>query len=327
MFAHMPIIRDIIYGAVSRGVDFQAICKQAGIDPFELNDSEKRLDFESSIRVWEQAVKLTGDKMLGLHLGESANPTILGLIGHLMQSSETLQESFFKVCQFGSVATDMFKYGVSRKNSNYILSFKPADLWLQESPESARQAVEQAMAGTIHVFYLLAGIRIMPTRASFSYRRAGPMQEYERVFNCAIEFNAGENHLIFECHNLDKPVLSYDRSVFQLLDGMLQEKKDAIKKNEKIHDLLQRTILSEFKGQVPSIEIMASHLNLTARTLQRKLKKEKNSYRELTNSIKKKLARQWLNKTETKISQVSALLGYSEPSAFRRAFKKWNAKP
>jgi len=323
MFAHMPIIRDIVYGAAAQGASIKELCSKAGIETSDLNDSEKKLDFITAYQVWEHAVKLTKDKLLGLHLGEMANPTILGLVGHLMQSSPTLKVAFENVSTFGQIATDMFTYSIRKEGEVYILSYKPASLWIKQSPDSARQATEQAMAGTIHVFYLLAGEKIIPSSVTFQYRRPASIIEYERIFNSLLKFNSTSNELVFEVAQLEKRVLSYDKSLYKVFNTILQSKKADNSKRLTLKAELSKVILDHFAGQPPPIEVMASHLNLGVRSLQRKLESEKISYRQLSSDLKQNLARQLLSNAELKVGYISTILGYSEPSAFRRAFKSW----
>ncbi|CAN5335896.1 AraC family transcriptional regulator [soil metagenome] len=327
MFAHMPIIRDIFWGAVSRGADMAELCKKTGIDMSQLNDSEKKLDFLPAYQVWEHAVRLSGDKMLGLHLGEFTNPSILGLVGHLMQSSPDLKAAFENVCRYGEIATDMFRYSIRKKDDHYIIQFEPATVWIRQSPDSARQAVEQAMAGTLNVFYLLSGDEIYPVQSTFHYKRSMPLAEYERVFRSQLLFNSEANQLIFEYHQLEKTVLSYDRSLYKIFDKMLSE-KGTPRLNERFSLRLKHVVLSEFSGQVPSIGVLAAHLGLTTRSLQRKLEAESTTFRKVTANIKKDLAGQFLSNQEMKVGYVAKVLGYSEASAFRRAFKSWtNSSP
>ncbi|MEJ0057737.1 MAG: AraC family transcriptional regulator ligand-binding domain-containing protein [Bacteroidota bacterium] len=305
------------------GASIDELCRLAAIHVADLNDSNKRLQFVPAYQVWEQAVKLTGDKLLGLHLGESTNPTILGLVGHLMQSSPDLKEAFRNVTRYSKTATDMFQYSIHKDQDEIILRFEPATVWVKQSPDSARQAVEQAMAGTLNVFYLLSGSKISPLRTTFRHRRPGPIGEYERVFRSALQFNAGANQLIFAERQLERKIMSYDLSLYESFERMLDEKSNRQAASESFTRKLTNVVLTVFKGQVPSIQVLASHAGLTTRTLQRKLESEGSTFRKMTGEIKAELARQMLSRPGSKVDYVANVLGYSEASAFRRAFKSW----
>lgn len=323
MFAHMPIIRDIVYGAVRHGAPLEELCLKANIPLFDLNDSEKNIDFERAYRVWEWAIKMTHDSFLGLHIGEKTNPSILGLVGHLMQSCDTLFHAFEKVCQHNLTVTDMFRYKMKVSGNRVALQFEPTDLWVKVSPSSARHAVDQSMAGTLHVFQLLCGERIQPEKATLVIRRPLSTKEYERVLRCAIQFQASENALIFQRSDLDKSIISYDQSLLSLFDELIEERKRKSKPTfaNEVKNILTR----EFKGQAPALEILASRFHMTPRTLQRRLKENGLNYRDLGKQVKKDVAMRLLASQDHKVGEVAMILGYSEPSAFQRAFKTWSS--
>lgn len=181
--------------------------------------------------------------------------------------------------------------------------------------------MEQSMAGTLHVFSLLAGKRVRTVQTIFNHKRGGDLAEYHRVFGTPVQFNGIGNHLVFKKEDLLTPILSHDKSLFAFFDKILREKK--VTTHQSLSEQIKHLMRTEFQGHNPSIETVASRLNMTTRTLQRKLMAEGVSYRALVAEVHKKLAMQ-LFKLNSSASQISNLLGYSDPSAFRRAFKKWN---
>lgn len=323
MYAHMPIIRDIRYGAANRGASLIKLCEELSISTDELNDSDKFLDFERSYKAWEKAVEFTDDPLLGLHLGETSNPSILGLIGHLMQSSPNLEKAFQNVCEYSKLATDMFQYSIQERKSHYELSYEASATWVAISPLTAQQAVEQAMSGTLNVFKLLSGRRIFPLVTRFSFSKPKSIKEHERIFQSPQEFSAHQNQLVFKIIDLQESVISYDRSLYSLFDQLLQDKAEALHHQLTFADEVRKLITKEFKGQVPSVEIAASRLNMTSRSFQRRLQAEGKSYRNISTQLRKEFALQLLNTSQAKMEEIADVLGYSEASAFRRAFKSW----
>ncbi len=323
MYAHMPIIRDILYGAANRGASLVRLCDELTISSSELNDSDSYLDFERSYQAWEKAVKMTGDEWLGLHLGETSNPSILGLIGHLMQSSPTLETAYHHVCEYSKLATNMFFYSITRKGNQRILSYEPASTWMMVSPKSAHQAVQQAMAGTLHVFKLLSAQAMVPVSAQFTFPKPKVTKEFERIFQSPLKFNADQNQLIFDRQTLQTPVITYDKSLYALFDQLLKDKVEALVQHKNFSDRVIKLITTEFKGQIPSMEVAASRMNMTPRSFQRKLQAEQKSYRTIAAALRQELALQLLKRTDSKMEEIADVLGYSEVRAFRRAFKTW----
>jgi AraC-like DNA-binding protein len=288
----MPIIRDIVYGAAARGVPLHEICRKLKIDVADLDNSEKRADFRTACLAWEYAVKMTGDRQLGIHIGESTSPSIMGLVGYLMQNSKDLLEAFRQVNRYGRIATNMFSYGIIERKHEVTLQYTPVEIWRRLYPNGARQAVDQAMAGTLNVFYLLSGRKIQPKVST-------------------------KNELVFTREQLQIPVLRYDRSLFRIFEEIARKKGQPRDFSAQIREIM----LSEFRGQTPTIEILASKLSMTVRSLQRRLEAENTSFRQISLQITKELGKKLLESGEYKVSDIARLLGYSSPRAFRRAFK------
>jgi AraC-like DNA-binding protein len=322
MFAHMPIIRDIIYGAVHRGAQLAELCQLLQISTDDLSDSEIKVDFTRASNAWEHSVRLTKDNLLGLHVGETTTTSVLGMVGNLMQSSADLLSAFEKVTQYSTLASDMFHYRIKSATDEVALIYEPEAIWVKTAPQCARHATEQAMAGTLQVFYLLAGKKLKPSRTYFRHKRGGDLGEYQRIFDSPVQFSSSENQLVFPKTTLLTRVISHDRSLSAVFENMLREKK--FKKNELVHEQIRRVLLTDFQGQIPSLEIIAAQLHMTPRTVQRRLSDEGISFRALVADIQKELASRFMNMKGSNVSQVAGFLGYSDPSAFRRAYKKWN---
>ncbi|HNR73831.1 MAG TPA: AraC family transcriptional regulator [Cyclobacteriaceae bacterium] len=321
MFAHMPIIQGILYGSVQRGAQLSDLCDCIGISVNDLGDSEFKVPFEQACLTWECCAHQTKDNLLGLHLGETSTMSVLGLVGNLMQSCPDLLSAFETMTHYIDLATDMIHFGIKQNAREVTLSYKPQTLWLKTKSISIRHSMEQSMAGTLHVFSLLAGKRVRPVQTIFNHKRGGDLAEYHRVFGTPVQFNGIGNHLVFKKEDLLTPILSHDKSLFAFFDKILREKK--VTTHQSLSEQIKHLVRTEFQGHIPSIETVASRLNMTTRTLQRKLTAEGVSYRALVAEVHKKLAAQ-LFKLNSSASQISNLLGYSDPSAFRRAFKKWN---
>jgi AraC-like DNA-binding protein len=327
MFAHMPIIRDILYGAAQRGANLTDMCRELGITVADLSRSDKSVEFEQAYKTWVVALAATGDSTLGLQLGTTTTPSILGIVGHLMQSSATLSDAFRQVCEYSAAATDMFRYSMVEKGDQTILTFSPARAWTRVSPATARQAVDQAMAGCLNVFFLLSGQHIQPLVTTFAFQRPVQPEPYTRVFGPAIQFDARSHALTFARNELQLPRYQYDRSLFATFEALAKKQLRSRLAKTSFRDQVLNCMRFEFAAQVPSLEIMAAHMNLSTRTFQRKLADEKLSYRDMADQASKEIALSLIS-GNTSLADVARLMGYSEASALRRAVKRWtNSTP
>lgn len=323
MFAHLPIIREILFGAAQQGASLPLLCRELNIPMSDLSRSDLTVDFHKACKTWEVALKATGNPTLGLHLGTATTPSILGIVGHLMQNCRNLHEAFKQVCAFSALATDMFQYSMADQDEKTVLTFTPVAAWTQMSPQTARHAVDQAMSGCMNVFFLLSGKRLQPLRAAFTYRAPAQRERYTQLFGDQVRFSAPSNSLTFRKSDLLHPLQHYDQSLLATFQSLAKKQLRTRLKRTKFSDEVAKCIQFEFAAQMPSLEVLASHMNLSARTFQRKLSKEGLNYRQLSDKISRDIAVSLLSSGKAKVSDVARLMGYSEPSAFRRAFKRW----
>jgi AraC-like DNA-binding protein len=323
MYAQMSILRDIIYSANAHGADLKKIFADLGVEPAELNDSEKKVPYIEAARLWDVVTMHMKDPLAALHLGEEFSPTILAMIGYLMQSCKNVYESFQAAIKFMDLVTNMSKISLEEHDGNVLISAECAPVWQHQFPDSARQSVEYALSGIIKLSKTLTGKKIIPIQTEFVYPSRS-VHEYERVFRTAIHFNGEKNALTFRKSDLLTPIISYDKSLFEFFNTTLQQKLNSLTGDVRFSVKVKQVLINDFKGQTVSIEIAASKLHLTPRSLQRKLKAEETSYREIVSGLKKELAASIMGQTNFRVGEVAELLGYSDSSSFRKAYKKWS---
>jgi AraC-like DNA-binding protein len=325
MFAHMPIIREIIYGAVRRGVRLKGLLESSGLNQSQLQNSELHVPFVQAQNVWKYAVNLSEDPLLGLHIGEDTTPSIVGLTGYLMQTSPDLKTAFQQVCSFNQLFTDMFFYQLKESKAEIVLEYKPAARWSTLYPATAMQAVDQALSGTLNVFELLSGKTIKPIKVEITARSRKHLTEYERVLEAPVILNANTNRLFFKKDQLAQPVLSYDKKLFSVFNDLLTQQR-RVEKSNPLSQEINRLLREVYQFKAPTLAAIAVQLNTVPRTLQRKLVQEGTSYSKLVSEMRHELSKEILKISGSKIKTIAEMLGYSEPSAFRRAFKTWTKK-
>ncbi|MEJ1240493.1 AraC family transcriptional regulator ligand-binding domain-containing protein [Chryseolinea sp. T2] len=323
MQAQISILRDIIYGASAYGGDIHRMCAALDIDPHDLHDSERFVPFKPAAEVWDVALAETGEQFLGLYLGEKMSPAILGMIGYLMQSSQTLLEAVLSLARFNDLHSTMMKYEVVESGDRVEITYHPAEIWIQQYPESVRQSLELAMSGLVTLFRLISSRPIYPLRVELSFE-ARSRTEYERIFRAEIQFNSKRNATTFRKSDLLSPVVSHDKSLYVRFSDILEKKLQSINAQETLTDKIGHAILLDFKGNSPSVEVMAAHMNMTPRTIQRKLKDEETTYRAIAARFKRELATVVMENNKFGITEVARMLGYSDSSALRKAMRKWS---
>ncbi len=119
------------------------------------------------------------------------------------------------------------------------------------------------------------------------------------------------------------PIVSYDKSLFSFFNLLLLEKQKTLATQKSFRDEIKEVLLSQFGGQIPPIEVVAAHMNMSLRTFQRRLAGEKISFRQVTNEVRKELALSLMSNPYSKKGDIAQLLGYTDLSSFQRAYKGW----
>jgi AraC-like DNA-binding protein len=319
------VIRTIFQTATSFGAAFDTLCQMSGINPEEIGDSENMVEWEKAALIWVPLLKLSGDPLIGLHIGMGVDKLLHGMVGFLIQSCKDVDQALQMLCRYGHMTSPMVEYSYT-VNDVAILEIAQNKMWLMKHPEPARHANDFLFAAIINTFHTLSGKHIAPLRIELAYEMR-EISEYRKFFGCEVLFNKDANRIVVSKDAISTPILTSDQSMFQLFNSIVADKLALLESNSTVTNLKQ-VLFMQFKGRIPTIEEAASAMNTTPRNLQRKLQQEQTTFRDIAGQIRKEIAFQLMQNPAIKISEVSDILGYSDLTAFRKAFKSWtNSTP
>lgn len=319
------VIRTIFQTAGSFGAAFDILCQMSGISSEEISDSENMVEWEKAALIWVPLLKLSGDPLIGLHVGMGTDKLLHGMVGFLIQSCKDIDQSIRMLCRYGHMSSPMVEYRYT-VNDVAILEITQNKMWLMKYPEPARHANDFLFAALVNTCCALSGKRIIPLRIELACQMR-EISEYRRFFGCEVLFNKDANRIILSRETIATPLLTSDQSMFQLFNSIMADKQALLASNSTVKNLKQ-VLFMQFKGRIPTIEEAAAALNMTPRHLQRRLQVEQATFRDIAGDVRKEIAFQLMQNSTIKISEVSDILGYSDLTAFRKAFKSWtNATP
>ncbi|MCF0052429.1 AraC family transcriptional regulator [Dyadobacter sp. LJ53] len=318
----LSIIRDMIYEAVAHGVKLDELCRRTGVKAADLNDTDRLVDWEFAPHLWDDIVELTGDELIGLHMGRRMRPTAYGMIGFLLQTCKDVKEVLHSISQYNETFSSIYTYTLELQPDRAVLYMEPDALWAAKYPTSARQASDIGKSSAVYILRTLTGKKLTPVHAFFSHGRMHA-DGYRKVLECELTFNAPRDGLVFRRSDMDLAVLGHDVSLFTLFESLLLEKQKQLSAGKSFSEVIRTSILSSFKGQIPPIDIIAAHLKMHTRTFQRRLSAEKMSYRSVCNDLRRELALAIIAQSDKSINEIAELLGYADHTSFRRAFKSW----
>ena len=165
---------------------------------------------------------------------------------------------------------------------------------------------------------------LQPTRINFVCAAPLSTQEYQQFVQCPIAFDQPQLELHFPVDYLRLSVTNSDPALKQLLEQQAQTLLSVLPQQVDFFDRLQQAMVKSVQGGEPTLETVARSLAMSRRTLHRRLQERGLVFKELLKAIRYQLARQYLAERHLTLAEIALLLGYSEQSAFSRAFRHWS---
>jgi AraC-like DNA-binding protein len=169
----------------------------------------------------------------------------------------------------------------------------------------------------------LIGRRIPILRTEFSYAEPPHSAEYRLMYSADLSFDRPHTVIAFEANYLDLPVVQNERSLKEFLRTAPESILVKYKNGSSLAARVRRRLRQFLPGEVPDFEVLAVELNMTPATMRRRLHDEGQSYQSIKDQLRRDLAISYLSHSTRSVTDIALELGFSERSAFHRAFRKW----
>lgn len=319
-------VLNMIRFAALQGADKRALLALTSYTEAQLYDEDMRLESPAYNAVVEQAVAQTGDAFFGLHGGESLNLSAAGIISQITQTSRTVYEALHYCCEFANLGCRALPLELHEDKNYYRLSVTPDPAWARESPIAVQHTVDGLLAFTIREFNALTVNRYYPVAIHLTIKKPVDTSEYERIFKCPIKYGQPEIAILLDKAHVNQDVVTANYDLLRVLVGYAEQKMAAIAQSQDLTAQVEQTIIGMADPEFPTIEQVARNLNMSVRSLQRKLGSEQRSFKSILEDLRKDFAQQYLQREELSIADIAWMLNYAESSAFIRSFKRWTGQ-
>ncbi|SDX71841.1 AraC family transcriptional regulator [Marinobacter mobilis] len=311
-------VQAALCGAESAGLDTARLLRLAGISPDLLKIEKSRVSSGQYSRLMQVIWTEMGDEFGGMGPRRCRTGTFATMCD-LVIDCATLEAVYERAFQFSRL-------------------FEPTVcMRLETSGEQAR--LIELIEGEINdpMFFLresilviwhrlgswLIGQPVELTSAAFNYSEPEHGDEYRHIFHCPLSFGASETCLSFDKRFLSAPVIRDKSEMRQFLKtspaDLLSRPDESNTYSGRIRALIGR----DFSKPLPDFERIATELHTSPQTLRRRLKQENTSFQEIKDLLRRDLAIYFLGRPELPINDIAHRVGFTEPSTFHRAFKKW----
>ncbi|QYY80476.1 AraC family transcriptional regulator [Pseudomonas germanica] len=300
------------------GVNCVELFRRLGMSYLALSDPDARFAQDDMTRLWQLAVETSGNPAIGLNMAKVVRPSSLHVVGYALMSSCNLQEGISSLVRYQRIIGEGADFSFHPKLDGYELTLAIHG----DRLPSAKESAEGALAYFLAFCNWLACRPLKPRLISFRGAPPRSLEPYRETFNGPLQFNAEHYAVLFDRIDMDTPLPMANDALAHLHERFASDYMARFSEGQVTHQVRQILCRSLPQGE-PKREEVAQALLLSERTLQRRLKEEGTSFHRVLDDTRRELASQYLIQPKLPLQEISYLLGFSAPSNFFRAFRRW----
>lgn len=308
--------------AEGRGVDTSGLLREVGLTSDDLVGPEARVTEEANNAVWAAIVERSRDPHFGLHFAENMTLDVLDVVGHLVARSRTFGEGLERVVAYSRILHDAGRVEVERHHDRIIV-FPGCRGLLDAAPA---QVAEFSAASVLVMGRQATGKRLVANAVRFRHAKPRSIAEHIRVFGVAPTFDQPETEVELDVAAWDLPTIDSQPGLLTYLDAYARDVLAQLPSDDDVVSRVERTIAATLSRGAPDIDAVARQLGVGRRTLQRRLAEAETSFQVLVDAVRRRYAERYLAGGRLAIGEIAFLVGFSEPSNFHRAFRRWTGQ-
>ncbi len=324
--------RSLLAMVAERGFDPLRIVEAVGLDFNPLDERStayrERISLMTYGALYRHVLTVLQDQTFGMSTGRGVSSGAFRMLCYCILHCENLGRALRRASQFLQIfLTDTMDLQLQRENDLAVLVVRAA-----VRPEQHGQvgAGEIYSLSIWHRFFgWLIGRPIELTEVRFRGLKPTNTRKYENFFGCPLVFGQECDALVFPAHYLSCKLVHTESSLKEFLRTAPYQLMTLTPEFDegRLLNQVRRMIGHDYSQGFPSFEQIAKSLNMSAPTLRRRLKREGTTYQQLKDELREEAAINYLTRPDLSINDVAALMGFTDPSAFHRSFKKWTGLP
>lgn len=331
----IDLVRGIKARLATCGFDMDALSRQVGLDESDCIADDALTLSDKLSHLWEVVTQASGDPLLGLKVALPQPLDKSGLMGHIMRASPDVKTAIENLVRYTPLVSPTVHSTLERVGDRTRVSL--------HLPGSQRKVPQQhydfvwcLVLRTLQSAAARADLK--PVLVTFAFPKPDQERAYTEAFGCPVKFGMPDNAMEFADADLVTPIqtanpMAADWALRMLADlaqsqrnwtlRMLAKLEQTQRPNASFSAKVQCLLASMLAKGEPQREQVAKHLMVSERTLQRRLAEEGTNFTKLVDDTRREMAQQYLSKGELSLKKLSFQLGFSDPSAFCRACKRW----
>jgi AraC-like DNA-binding protein len=314
------LARGLMELAMSKGASQKELAHRSGIDLADLADQDNRIPFAKYVALMRAGKELANDPALALHYGATNDLSQISIVGLIGYASETMMDAYTQLNRYGRLVIEF-----DGPQKRFRLESDHAGVWVVDNranpndfPELTESTFARMICGPRQFGVTQLAKAVHVTHAAPAYR-----DEVERIFGAPVTYAAKRNAVLMDEKWMTHRIQLQPRYVF----GILSEHADALLKSlessKTVRGRVESLLMPILHTGDVSMDAVAAKMGLSRQTLFRKLKGEATTFEKLLDELRQRMALDYLSARKVSVNETAYLVGFSDPAAFSRAFKRW----
>jgi len=291
----------------------KSLFDEAGVSFQSLMYFNTRYPQDGVTKLWELVEQRTKNEEIGFLIGKQINVAGFPVLGFSLISAVDLRDGFDRFLRYQRVIGESANINLTVKGEEAHLSFN----FFGDDEPISKHTNDMAIAATVSMIRLLAGDDWQPKEVHFARSKPKKEDDFVAFFKCPISFERNLNSIIIAATDF-APGQNKESHFDTVL--LAAESKDS---QQPVSDLVTMYLQQHIQNHTLNRNQVAEALNMSPRSLQRKLTTEVTSYQTLIDQVREEKSREYLSVQNLSITEIAFLCGFSDPTTFNRAFKRW----
>jgi AraC-like DNA-binding protein len=298
----------------------ERVLAAAGLSTDDLADPDRMIPSERVLVLFDAAADELGDDAFGLHIGETYDFAAIGAVSYAVLNAPSVGTALANFERYGRTHWEGGRLALEVAGRTARLAHDVG----APGRDRARHYAEGAAVVGVNLLRRLIGTAWAPRQVLFAHARPARTSEHTRILGVPIRFDASVSVAVeFDAADLDHPVPNADRRLLPIVQRHLDERLASASDDGDWLTTVRESIALQVCDGPPSIETVADRLELGVRTLQRRLGERGIVFKRMVDDVRRDLALRYLADEKHDLTEIAFLVGYSELSAFDRAFRRW----
>ena len=309
----------LIEAMANAGATPDRVLRAVELDRAVLSNPEGFIPCSTFARLLEEAARATGDSCFGLHFGERFNLKNIGPLTYVVLNSPTIAVADEHVARYLKLYNQAAKVFFTVDERHAYLQYVLQDLDI----DVPRQENEYSMAIRLNTIRMMVGSQWAPLEVRFAHESPKQISEHLRIFGAPVLFGYSTNTFVVDRAFLERQIPAADERLYEIMTKYLERILEEMPQEHEVLASVRRAVAESMREGEPSLARVAKKMAMSPRTLQRQLKEQGIDFKELIDDTRRRFAQSYLRNRNNTLTEIAFLLGYSEASAFNRAFKRW----